>query len=138
MILSLFVAWAATAQPAPASNVEGVVRDAAGIAVAGARVSLGASDSSVDALTGPDGRFALPWEAGAGWLVVEAEGFARVRQRLEPDTDRSPLVIVLRRAFADEVLVILLRPDASGEGRAAASCSQARIPAPAPAARSAA
>jgi len=116
MILPLLVAWIAVAQPAPSSNVEGVVRDAAGLAVAGARVSLGASDSSVDALTGPDGRFALPWEAGAGWLVVEAEGFARVRRRLQPDTGRSPLVIVLRRAFADEVTVTAARvPERLGE-----------------------
>jgi outer membrane receptor protein involved in Fe transport len=97
-------------QAAPAGAVQGVVRDAGGAAVAGARVTLRAGGTEVAALTGPDGRFTLAANGSSGSVVVEAAGFAPFRRRVDPrEADSGALTIVLRRAFAEEVTVAAAR-----------------------------
>jgi outer membrane receptor protein involved in Fe transport len=108
-LLPLLLGWLAAAPPA-AGEVEGVVRDAAGAAVAGARVTFHAGGTDSATLTGPDGRFSIPGRAAAGWVAVEAAGFAPFRRSVDPlRPDASTLTIVLRRAFAEEVTVAAAR-----------------------------
>ena len=108
-MLPLLLGWLAAAPPA-AREVEGVVRDAAGAAVAGARVTFHAGGTDSATFTGPDGRFSIPGRAAAGWVAVEAAGFAPFRRNVDPlRQDASTLTIVLRRAFAEEVTVAAAR-----------------------------
>ncbi len=70
----------------PALTLSGIVRDAAGNPLAGAKVARGASaDSRQDfVLTGPNGLFTLkPLEPGPLAVLVKAEGFAPQAHTLE-------------------------------------------------------
>jgi outer membrane receptor protein involved in Fe transport len=101
--------WLAVAQ-APVGGVRGVVRDAAGAAVAGARVTLHAGGVESATFTDPDGRFALSGRGSGGWVAVEAPGFAAFRRNVDLRTEEAgSLTIVLRRAFAEELTVAAAR-----------------------------
>ena len=92
------------------------MRDAAGEAVAGARVFLRSGVLEAEARTGPDGRFAIPWSEAVGRVAVEAGGFAPYRRSVDRRKDAGPLTIVLRRGFADQVTVTAARvPGGLGE-----------------------
>ena len=58
--------------PGTSIHIEGVVRDNAGAAAAGARIRLGGSQALAEAVSGPDGRFSIT-ATSAGDLVVRAE-----------------------------------------------------------------
>lgn len=107
--MPVLLGWLAAADAA-AGGVQGVVRDAAGTAVAGARVTLHAGGTEAATVTGADGRFTIPGRGVAGWVAVEAPGFAAFRRDVDPQAEESrSLTIVLRRAFAEEVTVAASR-----------------------------
>jgi len=106
---SVLLAWLATPPAAPSRALQGVVVDAGGAAVAGARVSVRAGGAEAAAQTGPDGRFSIAWDEAAAAVSVDAAGFAPFRRQVDPRHESGPLTIVLRRAFADEVTVAAAR-----------------------------
>jgi len=107
---------AALVAAAPPEALEGVVRDASGVAVAGARVSLRGDGAERDMQTGPDGRFSFAKRGSAVVVAVEAAGYAPYRRRIDLRQDAGPLTIVLRRAFTDELTVTATRvPERLGE-----------------------
>lgn len=68
----------------PASTLAGVVRDAAGGAVAGATVIVEVQGiARWQTVTGPDGRFVVPTTRDATALVVRAPGFSESRVTLD-------------------------------------------------------
>jgi outer membrane receptor protein involved in Fe transport len=95
--------------------VEGIVRDEAGAAVAGAEVSFDADSSSLTIIstTDADGRFALDAETEAGTLSVRARGFTRFERSLSANQpDVRVLEIVLTPALpAEEVTVTATRTE---------------------------
>src|SRR5438445_11255601 len=105
----VLLAWLATPPAAPSRALQGVVVDAGGAAVAGARVSVRAGGAEAAAQTGPDGRFSIAWDEAAAAVSVDAAGFAPFRRQVDPRHESGPLTIVLRRAFADEVTVAAAR-----------------------------
>src|SRR5688572_24146911 len=68
-----------TMQAAGGSSIDGTIRDSAGGVVPGAAVVIRAGDRERRVITGPDGRFAGPADAGEVTIVVRAPGFAELR-----------------------------------------------------------
>ncbi len=107
-----------TPAPAPAQSqpiVKGVIRDADGLPIPGAVVSVqssanGAASSPV--LTDLDGRFSLAAPPGAT-LLVEAEGYATSFSQV---TDGAELELVLSPAGGGEVIEIVGRKPTSVAG----------------------
>ena len=80
-VLTVFACLAMATAAAAQSAVTGVVRDESGGVISGATVQVrGASGLEQQAVTGPDGRFAIVRELGGqATVVVRSGGFAEVR-----------------------------------------------------------
>jgi len=96
---------------APATGVRGVVRDRDGRPIAGARCALApgtavwgrepaggeaaaSGEAAAEAVTGTDGRFALPADEGFWRLTVEAGGYARFAEDGLRPGERRDVVLV--------------------------------------------
>ena len=116
------LAAATLAGPAHAASthVEGRVRDAAGLPVAQASVSIDAGGDSTHVATDSDGRFAAEWPGPRDVTVtVEAPGLPRWRRDMVLGSEPLDLVItpaITPAAFQDRVTVTAARrPEALGE-----------------------
>lgn len=95
----------ARAPAADSALVRGTVRAESGAPVAGATVSGGAGPA---ALTGPDGRFALPVAPGSVALVIRAVGFRTdtvALPSLRPGETREVAVSLVRLTVLSEITV---------------------------------
>jgi outer membrane receptor protein involved in Fe transport len=106
LLLCLLLAAGPQQAPEPPEPVvQGLVRDAAGDPLAGARVTLHGGASAASVLTDDAGRFRLPWpSATPARLTVEAAGHARLLRTVR--VDDAPLELRLwPGGFAEEVTV---------------------------------
>ena len=98
---------APTVQPADATPVTGIVRDAGGGAVPAASVIVRGGPREQHATTGPDGRFSVPAaQANEVVLIVRAPGFAELQQKLAPGAPRTNLDLVVAPATVTEAVTV--------------------------------
>ena len=85
VVISLTFPWSATAQP---ENITGVVRDATGIGIAAATVTVTnrTTKESKTATTGPDGRYSVPVAAGSYTVAAAFPSFRGAVQTVDVST----------------------------------------------------
>jgi outer membrane receptor protein involved in Fe transport len=107
LIVVLTAAGAAAQTP---SGVAGIVTDASGAPVAGAKVSLESAGRSLGAATtAADGRFTIAASGGtAASLRVQAEGFAEASIQIA-DTSSVPRIVLYPRPLVESVTVTASR-----------------------------
>ena len=95
-----------TMQAAGGSSIDGTIRDSAGGVVPGAAVVIRAGDRERRVITGPDGRFAGPADAGEVTIVVRAPGFAELRHTVAENAPRTDLGLVVIPASVTEAVTV--------------------------------
>ena len=118
---ALWLLLAAVCAPgalAQGTRVEGVVRDASGASVPGARVKLTAGSYSAETTTDTSGAFAFDGvAASSGTVVVTAKGFEQVRQEWTTAGAKAQISVELRPGvLTQQVMVTAARtPTPIGE-----------------------
>jgi outer membrane receptor protein involved in Fe transport len=93
---------------ATTSAVSGIVRDGAGLPVAGATVVVRTpSGAELRAVSGTDGRFSIVTSTpGPVTVIVRASGFAEARQTVAAGATRADLAVVLSPASIAEAVTV--------------------------------
>ncbi|HEX4757100.1 MAG TPA: carboxypeptidase regulatory-like domain-containing protein [Terracidiphilus sp.] len=127
VILLVFAPMARTQQPAQ-SAWQGMVRNAGGAPIAGAKVRLAGKGAEAEAVTGTDGGFRLsPLANGQYLLTVQARG-RRVNYTQPIDLEPAGRAVVLTLSDRGELAVAVLQSQGATGGEELSSQAVSELP----------
>ncbi|MGO9797744.1 MAG: carboxypeptidase-like regulatory domain-containing protein [Terracidiphilus sp.] len=110
VVISLFLSFELSAQPAPQGNVTVQVTDRSGALVPGARIEIDLSASSPNCISKTDSqgraRFDLP--TGAHTLSIAARGFKTWTRQIDVQSGTSqPIMATMEVAGSDDPILVV-------------------------------